>query len=129
MFLNQFFQADLSADILKEGQELERAIEKEENDKQATLLNEADNNQEQHDMRFKRLMHLLDRSKFYSNFLLQRMQAKKEEEKVKVILSLLFYIYFLKSKFMFVYLARKARQKGCCKTKRTCQSGIIFKQQ
>ena len=33
-----------------------------------------------------RLMHLLDRSKFYANFLLQRMASKKEEEKLKVIL-------------------------------------------
>jgi hypothetical protein len=76
---------DLPDDVLKEGHELKKQIEEEENQKTAQALGEhASEEQADHDVRYKRLMHLLDRSKFYSNFLLQRMAAKKEEAKIKV---------------------------------------------
>ena len=68
---------------------MEKEIEEEEKEKEAKFLEEqnaADNSSEQSssEMRYKRLMCLLDRSKFYANFLLQRMASKKEEEKIKV---------------------------------------------
>lgn len=76
----------LSEDIIKEGNELSKEIEKEENEKNVKIEDESQNtgNEPLHEMRYKRLMCLLDRSKFYANFLLQRMATKKEEEKNKV---------------------------------------------
>jgi DNA mismatch repair ATPase MutS len=81
--------AGLPDDVIKEGEDLAREIEQEENEKQAELVevskseNQSSNPDE---MRYKRLMCLLDRSKFYANFLLQRMNSKKEEERIKVVL-------------------------------------------
>lgn len=63
---------------------MEREIVKEEDEKEAQAMEEDLEEKEQHAIRYKRLMHLLDRSKFYSNFLLERMAAKKEQEKIKV---------------------------------------------
>jgi len=63
---------------------MEKEIVREEDEKEAQAMEEDMDEQEQHAMRYKRLMHLLDRSKFYSNFLLERMAAKKEQEKIKV---------------------------------------------
>ena len=50
------------------------------------MLAEAQKSEESitEDMRYKRLMCLLDRSKFYADFLLRRMASKKEEEKIRV---------------------------------------------
>ncbi len=92
----------LPDDIVKEEENLAREIEKEENEKLSELA-EARKSEYQisnaDEMRYKRLMCLLDRSKFYANFLLQRMNSKKEEEKVKVNISfslfLCFYIHIL----------------------------------
>lgn len=78
--------ADLPEDIRKEGEELTRVIEQEESEKNERLLKAQqleDQSSQPSEMRYKRLMCLLDRSKFYANFLLQRMNAKKEEEKIK----------------------------------------------
>ncbi|XP_046457073.1 lymphoid-specific helicase-like [Daphnia pulex] len=76
----------LPDDIIKEEENLAREIEKEENDKQSELV-EARKSENQvsnaDEMRYKRLMCLLDRSKFYANFLLKRMNSKKEEDKMK----------------------------------------------
>ncbi|XP_057369062.1 lymphoid-specific helicase-like [Daphnia carinata] len=77
---------DLPEDIRKEGEELTKEIEQEESENDARLLKaqQLENQSSQPgEMRYKRLMCLLDRSKFYANFLLQRMNAKKEEEKIK----------------------------------------------
>ena len=79
--------AGLPDDVIKEGEDLARDIEREENEKQAELVeNVKSESQSGHsdEMRYKRLMCLLDRSKFYANFLLQRMNSKKEEERIKV---------------------------------------------
>lgn len=76
----------LPDDVIKEGEDLARDIEREENEKQAELVeNVKSESQSGHsdEMRYKRLMCLLDRSKFYANFLLQRMNSKKEEERIK----------------------------------------------
>ena len=69
-----------------------------------------------------RLMHLLDRSKFYANFLLQRMASKKEEEKLKVILCWLYIIvnllmpcYTFSSKKSWP--RRKLEKKSCFRKK------------
>ena len=70
---------------MRVGEEMEKEIEQEEDEKEAQAINEhRKEEQAEHDVRYKRLMHLLDRSKFYSNFLLERMKVKKEQEKVKV---------------------------------------------
>ena len=75
----------LSDDIIQEGKELLKVIEEEENEKEALAIQDHNSEEKkEHEIRYKRLMHLLDRSKFYSNFLLERMAAKKEEEKQKV---------------------------------------------
>lgn len=70
--------------MLKEGQELAEQIQREEEEKEAQAQAQDDEDKADHEMRYKRLTHLLDRSKFYANFLLQRMATKKEEEKIKV---------------------------------------------
>ena len=76
--------------MLQAGKEMEREIVKEEDEKEAQAMEEDLEEKEQHAIRYKRLMHLLDRSKFYSNFLLERMAAKKEQEKIKVQKELFF---------------------------------------
>lgn len=58
-------------------------MEEEEKQKKLEMLAMKEGSAE-HEVRYKRLMCLLDRSKFYANFLLQRMASKKEEEKLKV---------------------------------------------
>ncbi len=67
---------------------MKREIEREEEEKQAKFIEaqkaESSCEQSSNEMRYKRLMCLLDRSKFYANFLLQRMASKKEEDKLKV---------------------------------------------
>ena len=64
---------------------MEKEIVQEEDEKEAQAIDDEDlDEKEQRAIRYKRLTHLLDRSKFYSNFLLERMAAKKEEEKIKV---------------------------------------------
>jgi len=71
-------------DIRRAGEEMEKEIVQEEDEKEAQAIDDEDlDEKEQRAIRYKRLMHLLDRSKFYSNFLLERMAAKKEEEKIK----------------------------------------------
>lgn len=129
-----FTVVDLPEDVWKEGEALKQEIEKEENEKQAQMLQDETglqnfNEPAQQDLRFKRLMHLLDRSKFYANFLLQRMQSKKEEEKQKVrpvsllcvmviiiywttIYSQYSYICITKTNFFFLITSKKSRLKG-----------------
>lgn len=58
-------------------------MEEEEKQKKLDMLTKSESPDE-HELRYKRLMCLLDRSKFYANFLLQRMAKEKEEEKLKV---------------------------------------------
>lgn len=78
----------LTEEIIREEEILQREIEKEEKENEILLQRREGelscDEQAHYEVRFKRLMHLLDRSKFYANFLLQRMQSKKEEEKMKV---------------------------------------------
>lgn len=83
--VNPLFLLELTEDILKEGEQLKREIEKEENENELRLTKSLESQGSTlPEMRYKRLMCLLDRSKFYANFLLQRMATKKEEEKSKV---------------------------------------------
>ena len=58
-------------------------MEEEEKQKELDMLAKNESASE-HELRYKRLMCLLDRSKFYANFLLERMAAKKKEEELKV---------------------------------------------
>ena len=107
------FCVDLPDDVLKEGNELKKQIEEEENQKVAQALEEhSSEEQEDHDVRYKRLMHLLDRSKFYSNFLLQRMAAKKEEAKIKVGTSHVHFQQYRDFCIIVIITAREASKKG-----------------
>lgn len=87
-----FSDSDLPEDVIRENEKLEKQIMKEEQKKSASNMKkhmeEMDESQEQ--LKYKRLMHLLDRSKFYAKFLLEKMALKKEEEKAKVSLSTVF---------------------------------------
>ncbi|XP_061767045.1 lymphoid-specific helicase isoform X2 [Nerophis ophidion] len=71
--------------ITKEMEEEEQQLMAEGEKKEKELMDEArqERERETHEMRFKRLQHLLQKSNIYSKFLLTKMEQQQSEEKVK----------------------------------------------
>uniref|UniRef100_UPI0037E79223 lymphoid-specific helicase n=1 Tax=Semicossyphus pulcher TaxID=241346 RepID=UPI0037E79223 len=71
--------------ITKEMEEEEKQAMKEGEKKEKEMIEKARESWERdsHDMRFKRLQHLLQKSNIYSKFLLTKMEQQQNEEKVK----------------------------------------------
>ncbi|AWP13756.1 putative lymphoid-specific helicase [Scophthalmus maximus] len=71
--------------ITKEMEEEERQLMKESEKKEKELLEKARDSLERdsHDMRFKRLQHLLQKSNIYSKFLLTKMEQQQNEENLR----------------------------------------------
>ncbi|XP_037637988.1 lymphoid-specific helicase [Sebastes umbrosus] len=71
--------------ITKEMEEEEKQLMEEGERKEKEMMDKARESQERdsHDMRFKRLQHLLQKSNIYSKFLLTKMEQQQTEENVK----------------------------------------------
>ncbi|KAI5606349.1 lymphoid-specific helicase, partial [Silurus asotus] len=71
--------------ITKEMAEMEKNLEEEGERKEREMLEKARQSWEKdtHEMRFKRLQHLLEKSNIYSKFLLTKMEQQQQEEKLK----------------------------------------------
>ncbi|XP_077437961.1 lymphoid-specific helicase-like isoform X2 [Vanacampus margaritifer] len=72
--------------VTKEMEEVEQHLMAEGEKKEKEMMDKAQQslNRESHEIRFKRLQHLLQKSNIYSKFLLTKMEQQQNEEKIKM---------------------------------------------